>query len=314
VKLLFAGTPEIAATVLQRLLDSEHEVVAVLTQPDRPAGRGRKCVASPVKALALAHQKPVLQPLKLKDAEIQEALKAYNADLMVVVAYGLIVPEAVLQIPKLGCWNIHVSLLPRWRGAAPIQRAIEAGDVKTGVTLMQMDSGLDTGSILLQEECAITRDITAGLLHDALARQGAQMLMQGLQMQEQGKLQGRPQAKEGVTYANKLTKEEAQIDWSLSAEELDCKIRAFNPFPMCRTTYRDQVIRIWQAKSISDKVENGTKQPGQIVYMQSGLLGVQTGQGILEILHIQLSGAKALPVSVFLNGHRDFFEVGQCFT
>lgn len=314
MRLLFAGTPEIAATVLQSLLDSEHEVVAVLTQPDRSAGRGQKIVASPVKALAMAHQLPILQPLKLKDAETQERLSAYKADLMVVVAYGLIVPEVVLQTPRLGCWNIHVSLLPRWRGAAPIQRAIEAGDLKTGVTLMQMDSGLDTGPVLLQEECVITKDMTAGALHDILAGQGARMLMQGLQLQEQGKLQAKPQPVEGVTYASKLSKEEAQINWNLSAVELDCKIRAFNPFPMCRANYQDQAVRIWQARPVSASVAGNTKHPGQIVYIQEGLLGVQTGQGVLEILHIQLSGAKALPVSVFLNGHRHFFEAGQFFT
>src|ERR1700677_4049761 len=212
MKIIFAGTPEIAATIFQKLLGSTHSIEAVLTQPDRPAGRGQKVLMSPVKALALAENIVVYQPETLKGLDIQALLKGHEADLMIVVAYGLIIPPAVLSIPRLGCWNVHVSLLPRWRGAAPIQRALEAGDSETGVSLMQMDAGLDTGPILLQEKMAITADMTAGLLHDLLAASGADILLQGLALQEAGKLTAISQPPHGASYAHKLNKEEARID------------------------------------------------------------------------------------------------------
>ncbi len=299
MKLIFAGTPEIAATVLQGLLQSEHEVVAVLTQPDRPSGRGQKLTPSPVKALALEHHLPVLQPLKLS----QDLLKNFEADLMIVVAYGLIIPEAVLTIPRQGCWNVHVSLLPRWRGAAPIQRAIEAGDRETGVTLMQMDKGLDTGPILLQEKVMITEEMTGGMLHDLLAEKGRDLLLQGLQNIHH--LKPEPQASTGVSYAKKLCKEEAHIDWS--KEGIACKIRAFNPWPICYTTYNDEVIRIWKARVIRERREGLL---GQILYIHKEALGVHIQEGVLEVLELQRAGGKPLAISVFLNGHPDFFAPG----
>lgn len=308
MKLLFAGTPEIAATVLQGLLQSEHEVLAVLTQPDRPSGRGQKLIASSVKVLALEAGIPVHQPLKLRDPEIQDLLKSYQADLMIVVAYGLIVPEAVLAIPKLGCWNVHVSLLPRWRGAAPIQRAIEAGDTQTGVTLMQMDKGLDTGPILLQEKVAISAQMTAGALHDLLAEKGVEILLKGLSLQEQGHLAAKPQEDIGVTYAGKLDKLEARIHWNQKASEIACKIRAFNPWPVAYGVYQDQNIRIWKARPAKD---SKPAKPGVIQYINAEGIGVQTGEGVLEILELQMPAGKILSVPVFLNGHHDFFKVGD---
>lgn len=304
MKIIFAGTPDIAATILTGLLGSEHQVIAVLTQPDRPCGRGQKVVASPVKTLALQHNISVYQPEKLSEPDIQDKLKAMQADLMVVVAYGLIIPQAVLDIPRLGCWNVHVSLLPRWRGAAPIQRAIEAGDTQTGVTLMQMDKGLDTGPILLQEKVTIGQDMTSRELHDLLAAKGSDLLLQGLNLQLQNKLTATSQPNENISYAHKITKEEARIDWSEPAAVIECKIRAFNPWPVAYTTYNDQVIRLWQAKAINHE------RPihiGQIQYIRQDAIGIATGEGILEILELQLAAGKRLPVTTFLNGHRDFF-------
>ncbi len=307
MKLIFAGTPEIAAVVLERLLQTEHQICAVLTQPDRPAGRGQKSLASPVKILAEAKQIPIHQPLSLKAPEIQQTLQAYDADLMIVVAYGLIVPQAVLDIPRLGCWNIHVSLLPRWRGAAPIQRAIEAGDTETGVTIMQMDKGLDTGPILLQEAVSITPTMTGGELHDLLAERGAECLLQALK--QQAALEPQVQPTEGMTYAAKLTKEEACIDWQQPATTLDCKIRAFHPWPICFTHYEGQVLRILKARV----GQAGPGVAGTIMQVGPEALTVQTGEGRLDILSLQLPGSKALEVKVFLQGRRDFFKVGSVF-
>lgn len=312
MRLLFAGTPEIAAVVLDHLLQNNEEVVAVLTQPDRPSGRWQKLLASPVKELALAHGLPVHQPLTLKESAIQECLKEYNADLMIVVAYGLIIPQTVLDIPKFGCWNVHVSLLPRWRGAAPIQRAIEAGDTETGVTLMQMDKGLDTGPILLQEKALITSDMTSGLLHDILAKLGAKLLLKGLELQAENKLTMINQPEIGVTYANKLNKLEAQIDWNQTATEIDCKIRAFNPWPICYTTYVGIPIRVWKARSAENTRVAG-KTVGQIISIQKDSISVQTKAGVLDILEIQLPAAKTLTVQNFLNGHPDYFNRKSIF-
>jgi methionyl-tRNA formyltransferase len=311
MKLIFAGTPDIAAVVLKRLLETEHSICAVLTQPDRPAGRGQKLLASPVKALALAKHIPVHQPLSLKEQEIQHILQSYEADLMIVVAYGLIVPQAVLEIPALGCWNIHVSLLPRWRGAAPIQRAIEAGDLVTGVTIMQMDKGLDTGAILLQEQVEIGEEMNSAQLHDLLAIRGAELLVEALAMQPQ--LLPRAQANEGMTYAAKITKEEALIDWSQSASAIACKVRAFNPWPMCSTHYEGQTLRILTAHPTVDHPGLGGT-PGQIMAVTEDRVSVQTGQGILNLTMIQIPGGKALAMKVFLQGHRDFFKVGSVLT
>ncbi|MEO6696481.1 MAG: methionyl-tRNA formyltransferase, partial [Gammaproteobacteria bacterium] len=236
LKIIFAGTPEFAVPALQALLDSAHEVCAVYTQPDRPAGRGRTVQASPVKQLALRHRIPVLQPPSLKDASVQETLRALVADLMVVVAYGLILPAAVLSAPRLGCINIHASLLPRWRGAAPIQRAILAGDDQTGITLMQMDEGLDTGAMLVQRPCPILPTDSAKTLHDRLAALGAETLIETLGPLQDGTITARTQNGDAACYAAKLSKPEAVLDWRLDAAALDRKVRAFNPSPVAQGT------------------------------------------------------------------------------
>lgn len=300
MRIIFAGTPDIAATILSVLLtDTAHQVVAVYTQPDRPAGRGRKLQASPVKQLAQQHQLDVLQPERLCCAEVQSQLRQFDADLMIVVAYGLILPAEVLAIPKLGCWNVHVSLLPRWRGAAPIQRAIEAGDAETGVTIMQMDSGLDTGDILLQQTLAIGLQETAGQLHDRLARLGADALLQTLIMALQGNLNPIQQDQALATYAAKLSKTEAQIDWSKTAAEIDRKIRAFSPWPIC-TTYLDGVtLRIHQATVLSQ--DGIPAKPGTIIAVSKTGIDVATGQGTIRILKAQFPGAKPLQVNDLVN-------------
>ncbi len=308
MRLIFAGTPEIAAVVLAKLLTTEHEIAAVLTQPDRPAGRGQKVVASPVKTLALAHQIPVYQPDRLKEAAVQETLKNLNVDLMIVVAYGLMVPQSVLEIPRLGCWNVHVSLLPRWRGAAPIQRAIEAGDSVTGVTIMQMDKGLDTGPILLQEAVRIPVDMNAGQLHDVLVERGAACLLQALA--QQSELVPMMQPLEGMTYAAKITKEEARIDWAKTAVEIQCQIRAFYPWPVCVMQYQGQMIRVLAAR-VAEQTAAVPQEKGTLCYVTDTVIGMQTGDGILEILSLQLPGGKALDMKTFLQGHRDFFKAGS---
>ena len=286
MRIVFAGTPDIAATVLQALVASEHDVVAVYTQPDRPAGRGRKLTASPVKQLAQAHDIPVLQPTTLREASSVSTLAHYEADLMVVVAYGLIVPEAMLTMPKYGCWNIHVSLLPRWRGAAPIQRAIEAGDAQTGVTIMQMDAGLDTGDILLQQLCTIDPTDTAASLHDRLADLGADALMQALAQLTQKMLTPTPQSADGVTYAEKLTKSEAEIDWQQPADLIARKVRAFNPWPVAFCNLAGERVRIWQATAIAGK----HSPPGQVIRASKQGVDIATAEGVLRVTELQLPG------------------------
>ncbi|RKZ96443.1 MAG: methionyl-tRNA formyltransferase, partial [Gammaproteobacteria bacterium] len=235
LKIIFAGTPDFAAVALQSLLDSQHEIIAVYTQPDRPAGRGRKLTASPVKALALEHDIPVYQPVSLKDEAAQQELIELQADIMIVVAYGLILPEIILAAPQYGCLNIHASILPRWRGAAPIQRAILAGDQATGVTIMQMDKGLDTGDMLLINRCAINPGDTASSLHDQLALMGGTAIMQTLADIEAHRLQPQAQDDTQATYAHKLDKQEAQIDWHQDADDIVRKIQAFNSWPVAYT-------------------------------------------------------------------------------
>ncbi len=309
--IVFAGTPEIAATVLLTLLaDSTHEVVAVYTQPDRPAGRGRQLHASPVKQLAEAHQIEVVQPHTLRDATTQKQLQQYEADLMVVVAYGLLLPDAVLSMPQHGCWNVHVSLLPRWRGAAPIQRAIEAGDSETGVTIMQMDAGLDTGDILLQQHLEITPTDTAASLHDRLADLGAQALQSTLQQLTAGDLVATQQDNTQVTYAHKLSKAEAALDWGQSAECLARKVRAFSPWPVCTAQLDAHLIRIHQVEMLARS--SGGASPGAIVAVSKQGIDVATGRGVLRILRLQLPGAKVLPVADVVNAKADWFR-GQCF-
>jgi methionyl-tRNA formyltransferase len=297
VKIIFAGTPDFAASSLQSLLNSPHTVIAVYTQPDRPAGRGRKLAPSPVKQLASAQHIPVYQPLSLRDPQEQEILRELNADLMVVAAYGLILPVAVLNTPRLGCINVHASLLPRWRGAAPIQRAILAGDTTTGITIMQMDEGLDTGNMLSKLSCPIHPEDTAEQLHDRLATLGAEALLSVLSAEIPA---GEPQNPDHATYAAKLTKTEAEIDWSLSAIDIERRIRAFNPWPIAYTYLNKQPLRIWQACII--KTEN-ISIPGTIIDANKSGIDVATSTDIIRLLSVQLPGGKKITASEFLNAH-----------
>jgi len=323
LRIVFAGTPEFAALHLQALLDdnNHHEIVAVYTQPDRPAGRGKKLKSSPVKALAEHHGLTVHQPLSLKDSEQQQILAQLNADIMVVVAYGLLLPITILGTPKHGCINVHASLLPRWRGAAPIQRAIEAGDTETGVTIMQMDVGLDTGDMLRTAHCTIEKTDTGGSLHDKLSAIGPPALLETLQQITQGAATPEKQNDTLSNYAPKITKEEALLDWSQPAEVLNRKVRAFNPFPVTYTTLNNERIRIWQAKLITTS-SGPIKSPGTICEpdnlgklnspSKSNNQGIQvaTGEGSLLITELQLPGKKRLPVSEVLKSRADLFTPG----
>ncbi|MCO1333070.1 methionyl-tRNA formyltransferase [Microbulbifer sp. OS29] len=311
MNILFAGTPDFAAVHLQSLLDSEHHVIAVYTQPDRPAGRGKKLLASPVKQLALSHDIPVYQPLSLRDESAQAELKALGADIMIVVAYGLILPQAVLDTPRRGCINVHASLLPRWRGAAPIQRAVQAGDNESGVAIMQMEAGLDTGPVLIESRCAITDTDTGGSLYDKLAELGGPSLLKALALLESGNANPQLQDDTRANYANKITKEDAQIDWQRPAEELHRLIRAFNPFPVCWTTYQDkkgeQRLRIYSAA-----LERGchSDQPGTILACDDEGILVACGREALRLQLLQLPGKKALPAAEILKGYREQFTPG----
>ena len=305
LRLIFAGTPEFAAAALHALIDSPHEVIAVYTQPDRPAGRGRKLTPSPVKQLALQHQLPLFQPASLKTPEALAQLRALDADVMVVAAYGLILPPEVLQLPRCGCLNIHASLLPRWRGAAPIQRAILAGDTKTGITIMQMDRGLDTGPMLLKLSCPISRDDTAASLHDRLAELGASAIVTALE--QLPTLTAEPQDASAATYANKLTKQEAVLDWHGSAEQLDRQIRAFNPWPVAQTSAEGQTLRIWASQPLTDQAQ---ASPGTIVRCDKQGIDVACGQGILRLTRLQPAGSKPMDIAAFLNGRPDWLTPG----
>ncbi|WP_006787260.1 methionyl-tRNA formyltransferase [Thiorhodospira sibirica] len=308
LRIVYAGTPEFALHGLSALLASAHEVVAVYTQPDRPAGRGRQLTPSPVKQMALAHGLTVEQPVSLKAEAAQAQLRAYAPDLMVVAAYGLILPPAVLALPRYGCINLHASLLPRWRGAAPIQRALLAGDAQTGITLMQMAAGLDTGEILLRLPCAIETTDTAQSLHDRLAKLSAQALMQGLEALQAGTLTSVVQDDSLVTYAAKLSKAEALLDWSLSAVELDRCVRAYNPWPVAYTRWQGENLRIWESTVLDTQAS--PKPPGQVLTESANGIDVATGQGVLRITRLQLPGAKALDASEFIKGHS---LLGVCF-
>lgn len=298
MKLIFAGTPEFAAIALRALLATGHSVPLVLTQPDRPAGRGMKLTPSPVKQVALEHGLTVLQPTTLKDAAIQQELAACGADAMIVAAYGLILPKAVLDIPPRGCLNIHASLLPRWRGAAPIQRAIQAGDAQTGVTIMLMDVGLDTGDMLLKEALPIQADDTAQTLHDKLAEQGARLIVTALAELEQGRLVSEKQDDTQACYAAKLTKEEAFLDWRRSAAELDRLVRAYHPFPVAQTRIHGETWRIWQAQPMT-----ADGRPGQVLVADKTGILVACGGGALRITELQKAGGKRLRAADFLAGN-----------
>ncbi len=295
MKLIFAGTPEFAAAALAALIDAGHEIALVLTQPDRPAGRGMALQASPVKRLAEAHGLSVFQPATLKDADVQARLAAIGADAMVVAAYGLILPQAVLDLPRHGCLNIHASLLPRWRGAAPIQRALLAGDPETGVCIMQMEAGLDTGPVLCAEATPITGDDTTATLHDRLAAIGARLIVDALARLP---LPARPQPADGVTYAAKIDKAESVIDWTRPAAELDRRIRAFNPFPGAQTTLAGASVKLWQARPVA-----GSGRPGEVLAAGRDGIVVACGEGALSVGELQKAGGKRLPAAQFLAGH-----------
>jgi methionyl-tRNA formyltransferase len=296
VKIIFAGTPEFAASALAALLE-QHEVIAVLTQPDRPAGRGMQLAASPVKQLALQHGLTVLQPVSLKGEEAQLQIAALNADVMVVAAYGLILPKAVLEMPRYGCLNIHASLLPRWRGAAPIQRAILAGDSETGITIMQMDVGLDTGDMLLTEVCPIEVTDNAQTLHDKLAVMGASSIVNTLNLLEKNNLTPVRQDNALACYAAKLLKGEAQIDWSQDAEQIARAVRAYNPFPVCQAKLKDVVVKIWQAEMVSVDRQG---VPGEVLTADKSGITVACGKDALRLQVLQRPGGRAQPAVQFL--------------
>lgn len=307
LKIIFAGTPVFAAVALQALLASSHQVIATYTQPDRPAGRGRKLTASPVKELALQHSLPVHQPVSLRDELEQQCLAKMQADVMVVAAYGLLLPAPVLQAPRLGCINIHASLLPRWRGAAPIQRAILAGDAKTGITIMQMEKGLDTGPMLYKVECPIQSEDTSETVHERLAQLGAKAIVTALNQLSQ--LTPQPQDESLATYAHKITKEEAQLNWQQPAEELARKIRAFNAWPIAHAHMSEQVIRIWEAAIVERDIKG--YQPGEIMQANATGIDIATGHHCLRLLKIQLPGGRALPVADILNARHGDFAKGK---
>ncbi|MBA1275678.1 methionyl-tRNA formyltransferase [Stutzerimonas azotifigens] len=305
MRIVFAGTPEFAAQHLQALLDAGQQVVAVYTQPDRPAGRGQKLMPSPVKQLAVNHSIEVRQPATLRDPAAQAELASLQADLMVVVAYGLILPQVVLDTPRLGCINSHASLLPRWRGAAPIQRAIEAGDAQSGVTVMQMEAGLDTGPMLLKVNTPITAEDTGGSLHDRLATLGAQAVVEAVHALAAGTLIGEPQDDSLSTYARKLSKEEALLDWSRPAAELERQIRAFNPWPLCHSNLKGESLKIHAAR-----LGQGMGAPGTLLEASRDGLLVACGEGALLLTRLQLPGGKPLAFGDLYNSRREQFALG----
>jgi methionyl-tRNA formyltransferase len=304
LKVIFAGTPEFSVPTLQALLAAGHQVVAVYTQPDRPAGRGQKLTASPVKQAALAAQIPVYQPKTLRDEDAQQVLRKLAADVVVVVAYGLILPKEVLQIPRLGCINVHASLLPRWRGAAPIQRAILAGDQETGITIMQMDEGLDTGAMLSRVSCLINNDDASQMLHDRLAVLGGDALVQILKSLQQGVIKAEVQNEQLACYAKKIEKNEAEINWQQSAEQIDRMVRAFNPWPVAYTFCQGELLRVWQATFLDQAHDVA---PGVIVKADKEGINVATGKGVLRLVKVQLPGGKCLPVGDIMNAKAELF-------
>lgn len=309
LNIVFAGTPDFAASVLQAIIDSPHRVVACYTQPDRPAGRGRKLAASPVKALATEQGIEVYQPLNFKADEDLHALAALNADIMVVVAYGIILPQAVLDTPRLGCINVHASLLPRWRGAAPIQRAIAEGDHESGITIMQMDKGLDTGDMLSKVSTPISTTDTGGALHDRLAELGAQACVDTLATLGAGTATATPQDDDLANYAHKLSKQEGSIQWQQDSHAIHNLIRAFNPWPVAHTEMDGKKIRIFEATLVDD----ADGEPGTILAADKQGLLVAAQTGGIRITRMQLSGAKQLPVADILNSRKDQFAIGKKF-
>ncbi len=304
MKIVFAGTPAFAVPVLQALVDSEYQVVAVYTQPDRPKGRGQKAESSPIKQLASQHGIPVETPLTLKDFAAQQQLVAYQPDVMVVVAYGLLLPDAVLAIPRLGCINVHASLLPRWRGASPIQQAILAGDAESGVTIMRMVTALDAGDMLASAAIPLAPDETSQSLHDRLAPLGAQLLLPVLAALQQGTAQAIPQDEQHVTYAKKIQKTAAEIDWQQPADFIERQVRAYYGWPVAFTHHAGKLLRIWRAEA---SAETHTLPPGRCV-IEGKTLRVACGSGWLNLQAVQLPGGKMISVSEFLNAQRRGLE------
>lgn len=311
MRIVFAGTPDFAAQHLAALIAADNlDVVAVYTQPDRPAGRGKKLQPSAVKSLALEHNLAVEQPVNFKADEAVATLAAYNADIMVVVAYGLLLPQVVLDTPRLGCINVHGSLLPRWRGAAPIQRSIWAGDTITGVTIMQMDAGLDTGPMLSKVELAIAADDTSASIYNKLAALGPTALVDALHKLANGELTGEAQNDSEATYAKKLSKEEAAIDWHTDAEFIERCIRAFNPWPGTEFYCGDQRIKVWQAQVLAN-TDNSSAAPGTVIAASKDGIDIQCGSGVLRLLSLQTPGKKPMPCQDILNGRSHWFTVGE---
>ncbi len=308
LKIIFAGTPDFAARHLDALLSSGHQVVGVFTQPDRPAGRGNKLSASPVKQLAEHYNIPVFQPQSLRPEENQQLVAALDADVMVVVAYGLILPKAVLEMPRLGCINVHGSLLPRWRGAAPIQRSLWAGDAETGVTIMQMDVGLDTGNMLYKLACPIESSDTSATLYHKLAGLGPSGMLETLKQLADGRMQPEVQDESQVSYAEKLSKEEARLNWSLSAEQLERCIRAFNPWPVSYFLIEEQPIKVWKASALPTVSD---RQPGEILQADKHGIQVVTADGVLNIEELQPAGKKTMKAQDLLNSRREWFTPGN---
>ncbi len=311
MKLIFAGTPEFAAFALDALILARQEIVLVLTQPDRPAGRGMKSLMSPVKQLALSHHIDVLQPTTLRDPLVQESLRRIGADMMIVAAYGLILPQAVLDIPRLGALNIHASLLPRWRGAAPIQRALLAGDRETGICIMRMDAGLDTGPVLMQEATPVADTDTAQMLHDRLAAIGARLVVNVVENIEKGTLQAQPQPEQGATYAHKISKADAKIDWMETAEAIDRRIRAFSPFPGAHAVIKGVELKMWRAIPEQTDSPSPSLQPGQVLAAGPQGVIVACGRGVIRLLELQRPGGKRLATADFLRGYS--IIPGDCF-
>ncbi|MDX1588322.1 MAG: methionyl-tRNA formyltransferase [Oleiphilaceae bacterium] len=309
MRMVFAGTPDFAASALQRLLETGHEIVAVYSQPDRPAGRGRSARPGPVSRLALEAGLSLEQPLSLKDPQAQAALADYRPDVMVVAAYGLLLPQSVLSIPTHGCLNIHASLLPRWRGAAPIQRAIAAGDRETGITIMQMDQGLDTGAMLYKVATPIHESDTGGSLHDRLAALGAEAIHETLGRLAAGPLSGEPQDDSQACYAHKLSKQDGALDWQRDAATLARQVRAFNPWPMCFCDQGDSRIRILEAQPLPGP--SGHPQPGLVLDRHRDGIDIRCGEGILRITRLQLPGKQPQTPQDLINGGRALLEPGR---